>query len=81
MKSREDVQSVINDTLEHCKNPLMHFISQDVGVDNIIKAFPQSSQLILMNGLEYLHMTDERTKIRIADLFSNRDRCVINHYI
>lgn len=59
----------------------MHFIFQDVGMDNTIKTFPQSSQLMLMNGLGYLHMTDERTKIRIADLFSNRDRYVINYYI
>jgi len=77
IKSWEDVQPMINDTLEHCKNPLMHFICQDLS----IKAFPQTSQHMLINGLGNVHITDEKTKIRIADLFSNRDRCIINCYI
>lgn len=76
-KSRKDVQPMI---LEHYKKALMRFISEDFGVDTI-KAFPESSQLMLMNGLGRLHMTDKRTKTRIADLFSNLDRCVINYYI
>jgi len=65
MKSWEDVQPMINDTLEHCKNPLMHFICHDLSMDTI-KAFPQTSQHMLINGLGNLHITDEKTKIRIA---------------